>query len=74
VFFRDRCRDAALEHGVAGWAANLPDGRVEVVLEGAPDPVALVEAWCRHGPRRAHVERVDAEDEPPDDLHRFEVR
>jgi acylphosphatase len=30
-------RARALELGLAGWARNLEDGRVEVVVEGPPD-------------------------------------
>jgi acylphosphatase len=60
--------------GVAGWARNLPDGRVEVVLEGDPDSVARVEAFVREGPRGAHVEAVEASDEEPDGLESFRVR
>jgi acylphosphatase len=30
-------RSRALSHGLAGWARNLDDGRVEVVAEG-PEP------------------------------------
>ena len=29
-----------------GWVRNLPDGRVEAHLEGPPDAVERVEAWC----------------------------
>jgi acylphosphatase len=35
VGFRWWTRARALELGLAGWAANLDDGRVEVVAEGA---------------------------------------
>jgi acylphosphatase len=35
VGFRWWTRARALELGLAGWAANLADGRVEVVAEGA---------------------------------------
>jgi acylphosphatase len=34
VGFRWWTRARALELGLAGWARNLPDGRVEVVAEG----------------------------------------
>lgn len=34
VGFRWWTRARALEHGLTGWAANLDDGRVEVVAEG----------------------------------------
>jgi acylphosphatase len=35
VGFRWWTRARALELGLRGWAANLPDGRVEVVAEGS---------------------------------------
>jgi acylphosphatase len=74
VFFRDHCRSTALARGVVGSVANLPDGRVEVVLEGRAGAVAAVEAWCRHGPDRAHVDAVEARDEPPTGAVGFAVR
>jgi len=74
VWFRDSARHEAERRGVAGWAANLDDGTVEVVLEGAPEAVAAVEAWCGVGPPQAEVERVDATDEPPAGLAGFSVR
>ena len=61
-------------HGVAGWARNLPDGRVEVVLEGEADAVATVEAFVREGPRGARVDEVEATDEEPESLRAFEIR
>jgi acylphosphatase len=74
VFFRDRCQAEARAHDVAGWVTNRPDGRVEAVLEGDPAAVAAVEAWCRHGPRRAAVTHVDAADEAPTGAAGFQVR
>ena len=61
-------------HGVAGWVRNLPDGRVEVVLEGEPEAVDAVEAFVREGPRGAQVEGVEASDEKPAGLRSFEIR
>ena len=50
--------------GVTGSATNLPDGRVEVVLEGDDDAVARVLA-ALDGPRApGSVTAVDARDEP----------
>jgi acylphosphatase len=37
VGFRYWVRSRALELGLAGYAANLPDGRVEVVAQGPRD-------------------------------------
>jgi acylphosphatase len=73
VFFRDSSRQQAARRGVAGRARNLPDGRVEVVLEGPPDEVAAVLAWLRQGPAYARVETVEVTEEPVEGLRGFEI-
>lgn len=74
VWFRESCRDRALDAGVSGWVRNLDDGRVEVVLEGPAAAVDEVVAWCRQGPPRARVDRVDGVDEEPVGEQGFRVR
>jgi acylphosphatase len=74
VWFRESCRDQAQAAGVAGWVRNRDDGRVEVVLEGPPAAVDEVVSWCRHGPRRARVDRVEILDEAPVGEQGFRVR
>jgi acylphosphatase len=74
VFFRDSVRRTATEHGVSGWAENLPDGSVEVVLEGEPAAVRAVATFCRQGPRHARVDRVEEREEPAQGLRAFEIR
>jgi acylphosphatase len=74
VFFRDSLRRAAQREGVAGWAANRPDGIVEAVLEGEEDAVERLVELCRGGPGHAEVERLDVDDEAPGGLHGFEIR
>ncbi|MEA2507254.1 MAG: acylphosphatase [Actinomycetota bacterium] len=65
VFYRDTCRSIAESAGVAGSASNLPDGHVEVVLEGPEDAVEKVVAWCRRGTPQSTVQGVDIEEEEP---------
>jgi acylphosphatase len=74
VFFRDSTRRAAAQAGVAGWVANNDDGTVEAVFEGDEDAVESMLAFCREGPARADVERVDVSEEEPEGLSGFEVR
>jgi acylphosphatase len=74
VFFRDSCRREANSSGVAGWVTNRRDGAVEAVFEGAPDAVAALVDFCRHGPRGADVESLDETSEEPEGLSGFEVR
>jgi acylphosphatase len=45
--------------GLAGFARNLPDGRVEVVAEGAEEVLGQFEARLRDGPSFASVAAVD---------------
>ena len=73
VFFRDSVRRAAAREGVAGWAANRPDGSVEAVFEGAPESVERLVALCRDGPGHADVSRLDVADEEPEGLQGFRV-
>ncbi len=74
VFFRDSCRDEAVRAGVAGWAANLDDGRVEVVLEGDTAAVEQMVGWCRRGSSRAEVTGVEVSEEEPEGLSGFDSR
>jgi len=64
VAFRYYTRDKARRVGVTGWVRNLPDGRVEAVIEGSPEGVEEVIAWCRKGPRASRVDRVQVHEEP----------
>lgn len=58
VGFRAFAREQAVAAGVIGWARNLPDGRVEAVLQGASDAVERVAAALRRGPPQARVDAV----------------
>jgi acylphosphatase len=74
VFFRDSTREEAERRGVAGWVTNRPDGAVEAVFEGDGAAVERMVAFCREGPSRADVERVEESAEEPEGLAGFEVR
>ena len=74
VAFRAAARREARAAGVAGFARNLADGRVEAVFEGEPAAVAALLAWCREGPSHARVEGVEVREEAPEGLLSFEVR
>ena len=65
VWFRDSCREEARRAGVAGYARNLRDGRVEAVFEGDPDAVNSMCNWCQIGPPRAHVAHIEIVAEEP---------
>lgn len=64
VWFRGATREAAERLGVTGWVRNLPDGRVEAVLEGEPARVEEMIQWCRQGPPAARVDEISVTPEP----------
>ena len=65
VFFRQTCARLAREAGVGGSIRNLDDGRVEAVFEGEDAAVDRLVGWCREGPDRARVDRVETTREEP---------
>jgi acylphosphatase len=65
VGFRWFTREEAMGHGLKGFVANLPDGRVEAAFEGPGDAVDVMLEWCRQGPRWARVEAVEVIEEQP---------
>jgi acylphosphatase len=62
--------------GLAGYAQNLPDGRVEVVVSGPEESLPKLEQLLRAGPASARVERVErtAEPEPTMVGRSFDIR
>jgi len=59
VFFRDHTRRWAASLGLKGWVKNLPDGRVEAVIEGEEDKIKDLLARISQGPPMASVTDVD---------------
>lgn len=74
VFFRDSCAREARAAGVAGWVRNRADGTVEARFEGSPAAVDRLIAWCRHGPRHADVDDVEAIPVSPTGLETFRIQ
>ena len=60
--------------GVAGFARNLSDGRVEVVAEAAEDVLGELETRLRRGPSFAAVDGVDRAPIPPRGDAGFHIR
>jgi len=71
VWYRASAEREAVRLGLAGVARNLHDGRVEMIVEGAPASVDAFVAWARIGPPRAHVTGIEIEGLPPTGQHGF---
>ncbi len=61
VGYRAFAQKKALELGLAGYAENLPDGRVEVVAEGPEEDLLTFLHHLRQGPRLARVEGLEVQ-------------
>ncbi len=75
VGFRAYTQRVAESYGLSGWVRNLPDGRVEVLVEGDEEVIFhfLKDLW--KGPRLSRVDRMELIREAPDDpLHGFDIR
>ncbi len=75
VNFRYYTVQEARSRGLAGWVRNLPDGRVEAVIEGAEASVEAMVEWCRKGPPAARVDHVEVNwEQPSGDADSFVLR
>ncbi len=59
VGYRAFARRVALDMGLAGYAENLADGRVEVVAEGPREELEAYVHQLRRGPLHAEVESLE---------------
>ena len=67
VYFRQGMKENAEKNNVKGWVKNLPDKRVEAVLEGDDSNVDAVINWSHFGPPGATVEDLKILDENSND-------
>ena len=75
VWLRGNTQRAASAAGVRGWVRNLPDRRVEAVLQGERAAVESVIDFLRVGPPGAAVVDCAVSWRPPgDSIHDFDIR
>ena len=68
VGYRAWAEYTALDQNLEGWVRNRRDGAVEAVFAGPAAAVEGMIAACRHGPRGARVEAIDAREGTATDL------
>lgn len=59
IGFRGFVKHHALKMGLTGWVKNLPDNRVEAVLQGAITDIKKMILQCRKGPFLSEVKDVE---------------
>lgn len=55
VFFRAHAQEEALKLGLTGYARNLPDGKVEILLQGPHEKILTFIEWAKKGSPKAKV-------------------
>lgn len=63
VYFRQTMMETAEKNNVLGWVQNLPDNRVEAILEGDNSNVDAVIEWAHFGPAGAVVDELKISEE-----------
>ncbi len=61
VWYRRASQEKALQHRITGYAKNLPDGRVEVLMCGDCDAVKRLSEWLWQGSEGSKVTHVELE-------------
>ena len=75
VLFRQHARAKALDLGLTGFAKNLIDGKVEIVVEGPKEKVKEFVKWAKEGSLLSRVDKVEmAEEEYTGEFDNFLVR
>ncbi len=65
VGFRYTAEGFALELGLLGWVKNLPDGRVELVCEGAKEKIEELMSRIQKSMLGKHIKKADLSWEIP---------
>jgi len=75
VGYRAYTQRAAESYGLKGWVRNLPDGRVEVLVEGDEELLGYFIKDLLKGPPAARVDKLEILKEFSDEpLYSFDIR
>ncbi len=73
VFFRYSAKIEAEKLFLIGYAKNLDDGSVEIMVCGEKEKVDKFIDWCSTGPAMAKVERVEVKEIEFQKFKRFDI-
>lgn len=62
VWFRASTQKQAEKLSITGYAKNLANGNVEVLMTGDADDLESLISWLHQGPANAHVDQVEVSD------------
>ena len=73
VYFRVSSQQVAIEHSLSGYARNLTNGDVEVLMCGEESNIEKMIKWLAQGPPEAKVRNVDVKQVPFQEHNFFAV-
>jgi acylphosphatase len=73
VYFRASSQQVAIDHGLSGYARNLTDGDVEVLMCGEEQDVDKMLEWLSHGPPQAQVDKIESKKVDWQEHHFFAI-
>jgi len=74
VFFRASAREKAEELGVKGFVRNEADGSVYIEAEAGDIILEQFLEWCRQGPPRARIDKLEVIEGEVIKFEEFEIR
>ncbi|MBL4911485.1 MAG: acylphosphatase [Alteromonadaceae bacterium] len=73
VFFRASTQQQAIEYSLSGYARNLADGDVELIICGEQENVETMLQWLEHGPENAEVTDLQSKQVPLQEFNHFSI-
>ena len=73
VFFRANSRKKAEELGLKGYAKNIDNGSVEVVVQGKDDKIKLLVEFLKASPGYSNVDSIKIKNKEFENLKDFRV-
>lgn len=73
VYFRASAQNKAIDLSLSGYANNLEDGSLEVMVCGEESNVKQMLDWLEEGPEEAQVADVNTEPTNTKDINHFSI-
>ena len=73
IFYRAFIKENAEKLDIKGFVRNLEDGRIEIFIEGNPEPINKMIEICKKGPKHSEIKKVEEKVEKFQDFKSFKI-
>lgn len=74
VFYRQSTKEKAVATGITGTVENLSTGQVKIMATGTKEQIETLVNWCKQGPPKAMVTRVEITELPLQSFDQFSIK